>query len=257
MRRYAAGCFAPGEPITLQGLPVGEYQLLAGVLAAESLLANASAPFFAVAEPLAREPSAAPGSASVFEPTYEWRELRREQSVPAGLEIQLPLDGAPRRARIPSEWRLQLYLGKGYSFFRADVSRGTPLRALEEQAAAYVAARRRASAIARLAPAWAGGCVALWHGAERLAPSMTAEEAQLFARRGKLVARPCDGAAPHAGAVEAEAKANSHPRAVHSGGAEPEMAAPADGTADSSAGASYAWGGTHALMVYEPPPDSE
>lgn len=44
-------------------------------------------------------------------PSYEWREVYPWQSIPPGLEVQLPLDGVTqRRARIPPCWRLQLYV---------------------------------------------------------------------------------------------------------------------------------------------------
>ena len=47
----------------------------------------------------------APGE---FVPSREWRRVVGD-SVPAGLDVRLPLDGADKEARIPKRWRLQLY----------------------------------------------------------------------------------------------------------------------------------------------------
>ena len=75
-----------------------------------------------------------PRGATEFVPDDEWRPVG-EQSVPAGLDIRLPLDGSEKLARVPPSWRLQLFVeppdaGRGF-FFRADVTRDTPIRALE------------------------------------------------------------------------------------------------------------------------------
>ena len=50
-RPYANGCFAPGQPITLQRLPHGDYELDASLRAgpADARLANATRVHFAVA----------------------------------------------------------------------------------------------------------------------------------------------------------------------------------------------------------------
>ncbi len=46
-----------------------------------------------------------------FVPSYEWQRVYPWQSVPPGLEVQLPLDGTgQKRARVPPSWRLQLYI---------------------------------------------------------------------------------------------------------------------------------------------------
>lgn len=59
-----------------------------------------------------------------FVPSYDWQLVRPWQSVPPGLEVELPLDGIKlKRARIPPAWRLQLYVpgeeggGKYNGFF--------------------------------------------------------------------------------------------------------------------------------------------
>lgn len=49
-----------------------------------------------------------------FVPSYEWQQVYPWQSIPPGLEVQLPLDGAgKKRARVPPAWRLQLYVPGG------------------------------------------------------------------------------------------------------------------------------------------------
>lgn len=49
-----------------------------------------------------------------FVPSYEWQQVYPWQSVPPGLEVQLPLDGVgQKRARVPPSWRLQLYIPEG------------------------------------------------------------------------------------------------------------------------------------------------
>lgn len=46
-----------------------------------------------------------------FAATYTWQDVQEWQSLPAGLEIVLPLDGlGKKRARIPPVWQLQKYV---------------------------------------------------------------------------------------------------------------------------------------------------
>mmetsp|Transcript_4262 Transcript_4262/g.10115 ORF Transcript_4262/g.10115 Transcript_4262/m.10115 type:complete len:239 (+) Transcript_4262:52-768(+) len=74
-----------------------------------------------------------------FVPTYEWQSLSESQSVPAGLEIRLPLDGVSQKeARIPPTWRLQLWLGKELGFFRPEVKRKMQLRELRTAIAEHL-----------------------------------------------------------------------------------------------------------------------
>jgi len=49
----------------------------------------------------------------LFEPSYEWREVGA--SVPAGMEIRMPLDGSHlKTARIPPTWQLRVRIpGRG------------------------------------------------------------------------------------------------------------------------------------------------
>jgi hypothetical protein len=194
-RPYANGCFAPGQPITLQRLPHGDYELDASLRAgpADARLANATRVHFAVA------PEASADEAPAFEPSYEWQQVLPQQGVPAGLEVHLSVDGSgDRRARIPDPWRLQLYLGRARGFLRLDVGRRTRVREVE------AAAAQAASSHVRHAAAAVRVCGArLLDGGAALDPEQTAEEAALFSRRGRLEARleACDG-----GHVDVEAE---------------------------------------------------
>ena len=195
LSRYAKGCFAPGQPITLQRLPHGDYELDASLRAgpADARLANATRVHFAVA------PEASADEAPAFEPSYEWQQVLPQQGVPAGLEVHLSVDGSgDRRARIPDPWRLQLYLGRARGFLRLDVGRRTRVREVE------AAAAQAASSHVRHAAAAVRVCGArLLDGGAALDPEQTAEEAALFSRRGRLEARleACDG-----GHVDVEAE---------------------------------------------------
>ena len=54
-----------------------------------------------------------------FVPSYEWQPLDEDTAgVPPGLEVELPLDGRPRAARIPPSWQLRLWLGFELGFWR-------------------------------------------------------------------------------------------------------------------------------------------
>ena len=81
-------------------------------------------------------PSAAMSSAPLV-PTYDWQTLGAEQQVPPGLEVETPLDGRPRRARIPSLWTLTLWLGRKHGTLRVrDVGRHTCVGEVHEAVAA-------------------------------------------------------------------------------------------------------------------------
>ena len=128
----ASGCFAPGQPVTLQRLPHGDYELDASLRAgpADATLANATRVHFAVA------PEASADDAPAFSPSYEWQQVLPQQGVPAGLEVHRSVAGSgDRRARIPDPWRLQLYLGRARGFLRLDVGRRTRVREVEAAAA--------------------------------------------------------------------------------------------------------------------------
>ena len=88
--------------------------------------------------------------AAAFEPTYDYQIVQAGQSLPSGLDVKLtlhdPHDGgenasakasssktaaAPRLARIPPTWRLQVWTGD--SFARADVGRFDKISVIEER----------------------------------------------------------------------------------------------------------------------------
>jgi len=45
-----------------------------------------------------------------FLPSYHWQQVEDWQTLPAGLEVRMPLDGGRPTARIPDPWRLQLWV---------------------------------------------------------------------------------------------------------------------------------------------------
>ena len=55
-----------------------------------------------------------------FVATKDWQPTHGA-SVPGGLDVRLPLDGRAAAAKLPDEWRLQLYIEEQKAFFRADV----------------------------------------------------------------------------------------------------------------------------------------
>lgn len=111
-----------------------------------------------------------------FVPSYEWQELPDSvQRVPPGLQIELPLDGAPRRARIPPCWQLRVWLGFEIGFWRHDsVTRGTTLGELRR-----AAAERAGVPLEKLQLLARGAAL-------REGDAATAEDARLFERRGEL-----------------------------------------------------------------------
>lgn len=79
-----------------------------------------------------------PMGLAIFKPTYEWQELSPSAILPAGLDVELPLDGSARRARIPRKWQLRSWLDDNHGFWRhADVSRTTTMGMLRQSAAQH------------------------------------------------------------------------------------------------------------------------
>lgn len=189
---YAKGCFSVSQPVTFQNLVAGNYALYAAAQNdAQDILVNASTVFFGVDD--GTRPGATPDRPPEFEPTYEWKDVLPGQSVPSGLEVHLALGENHRLARIPSTWRLQLYLGHQFGgFFRMDVRRDTLVSDIETAALAQMLRSRRS---AQLEEGEHGQerCAALFVGSERLPPSENVEQVALFQRRGnlKVDSRPC------------------------------------------------------------------
>tara|TARA_B110001452_G_scaffold16519_1_gene13518 strand:+ start:525 stop:1067 length:543 start_codon:yes stop_codon:yes gene_type:complete len=77
-------------------------------------------------------------SFGVFQPSYEWQELPDGAAVPAGLNVDLPLDGAPRRARIPPTWQLRTWVSDEHGFWRCDVGRSTTALQLRQKVAQHM-----------------------------------------------------------------------------------------------------------------------
>ena len=68
-----------------------------------------------------------------FSPSYKWQVIEPKAQLPAGLEVELPLNGNQGRARIPDRWRLQVWVEAKQCFYRRDdVGRGTTVGALRE-----------------------------------------------------------------------------------------------------------------------------
>ena len=112
------------------------------------------------------------GGGGGFVPTYEYQELADDvTTLPPGLQVDLPLDGSPRRARIPPRWTLSVWVSRGRGYFRTEVTRATTVGELD--------ARLRA---------WAGpasvGAELHFRGGARLGarPGATVEEVGLFGR---------------------------------------------------------------------------
>ena len=126
------------------------------------------------------------GGGGGFVPTYEYQELADDvTTLPPGLQVDLPLDGSPRRARIPPRWTLSVWVSRGRGYFRTEVTRHTTVGELD--------ARLRA---------WAGpasvGAALHFRGGARLgatappvaiAPGATVEEVGLFGRARDVEAR--------------------------------------------------------------------
>jgi hypothetical protein len=89
-----------------------------------------------------------------LQPSYEWQPVAAWQTVPPGMEVQLPLDpaaptttdddntvpasgatAAQKVARIPPRWQLQLYVEPDVGFLRTDVTAATTLAELRAAAA--------------------------------------------------------------------------------------------------------------------------
>jgi hypothetical protein len=216
-RPYASGCYAPGQPVTIQGLQPGSYRLAARALSADNAIQANATTYFGVSgrrdSGSPQDPSHAPPAerATEFVASYEWRAVRVGQSVPSGLEVRLELRregdaaGRSRMARIPPTWRLQLYLGRRLGFFRMDVARHTTTRDIEAAASAHLQSptmRRRLEASTRRSgegeaadergraqgQTSASYCVEVWDASARLPPG-TAEMLNLFGMRGRLSAK--------------------------------------------------------------------
>eukprot|EP00753_Platysulcus_tardus_P006814 PLAT14601.1.p1 GENE.PLAT14601.1~~PLAT14601.1.p1 ORF type:complete len:329 (+),score=110.58 PLAT14601.1:83-988(+) len=108
-----------------------------------------------------------------FHASYDWQPVLPGQSVPPGLEVQLPLDGSgAKRARIPATWQLQLWMGDKLGYLRLFVKRSDKL----------LRVRRAIAARAQLPMS----CVTLIQSDDANAPARllrddeTVEEARLF-----------------------------------------------------------------------------
>lgn len=76
----------------------------------------------------------------LFSPSYDWQPVEpNAQMLPAGLEVELPLDGQPGRARIPGRWRLQVWVEARECFYRRDdVARDTTVGTLRADIANFL-----------------------------------------------------------------------------------------------------------------------
>lgn len=116
-----------------------------------------------------------------FMPSYDWQEVQPWQSVPPGLEVQLPLDGVThKRARIPPAWRLQLYVPGGEEsggfFVRTDLRPDSTVLDLRQE----IARKSRVELPLER--------VKLTLGARTLEDDETANSLNLFNRQRELVA---------------------------------------------------------------------
>ena len=73
--------------------------------------------------------------AAIFEAAYEYRDVPEGATLPAGLQVEMPLDGAAKRARIPATWQLKVSIEGEY--LRQDVTRATTVTELRAAAAKH------------------------------------------------------------------------------------------------------------------------
>ena len=114
-------------------------------------------------------------AADVFSPSFEWRNVLESQSVPAGLDIRLPLDGGQKRARIPDPFRLQVYVDQ-LGFWRADVAKDDTVAQLEASLNAWAHHSDDDNRKRRLS----------YDGETPLHPNATAEDVDLFGHQSAL-----------------------------------------------------------------------
>ena len=94
------------------------------------------------------------------------------EALPAGLQVELPLDGRLRRARIPPSWTLRVWLNDELGFWRQAVTRSTSIAELRQSAAAF--ARVDDVESVRLT---------FGRSSASLCDELTAEEVDLFGRQ--------------------------------------------------------------------------
>jgi hypothetical protein len=115
----------------------------------------------------------------VLVPSYEWQTIPDGCAVPAGLQVDLPLDGRSRpRARIPPCWRLRVWVDSEVGFWAHECHRGTTVRELHQAAVAELAPARDRT----LRLSIAGQPVDAVGEAGR----QTVEEVRLFERRAQV-----------------------------------------------------------------------
>ena len=126
-----------------------------------------------------------PSQRRTFTPSYEWTAIDDDALVPAGLQIDLPLDGSSKRGRIPPTWALRVWLGDELGYWRTDVRRDTTFGELR-------AAVARFAAVAPSGVQWrlagAGARHDGMHETRLVADGETVESAGLFERTRELVA---------------------------------------------------------------------
>jgi hypothetical protein len=66
-------------------------------------------------------------SSSEFIPEYMWHDVAAGQTLPHGLEVTMDLSTGRKAARIPSTWRLQVWIDEVHRFFRKDVTADTEM----------------------------------------------------------------------------------------------------------------------------------
>jgi hypothetical protein len=187
---FAEGCFKLTQPITLV-LPAAAAAFIvkAAIARGAHVAATAQSGFATAAAPQ-------------FEPTYEWTTVPHGASVPAGLDVQLALDGAGKLARIPDPFQLQLGLSARLGVFRTSCARSTTVGELTAQLDAHLLERLRRHPMGGDEPLCATLAMRLAGGGDgerevELPLSLSAEELQLFRRQQRLSVRwrPCEYAA--------------------------------------------------------------
>eukprot|EP00238_Polyblepharides_amylifera_P005089 CAMPEP_0196593842 /NCGR_PEP_ID=MMETSP1081-20130531/76760_1 /TAXON_ID=36882 /ORGANISM="Pyramimonas amylifera, Strain CCMP720" /LENGTH=268 /DNA_ID=CAMNT_0041917949 /DNA_START=10 /DNA_END=816 /DNA_ORIENTATION=+ len=118
-----------------------------------------------------------------FISSYEWTPVTSHQDIPAGLEVELPLDGSgKKRARIPPVWRLQVDLGPVANFMRLSVQRSTTVQEINEAAAQHISARYKKKNI----NIPVGTCLRFLKDGEEIPARSNLEEVDWFGLAGKI-----------------------------------------------------------------------
>ena len=128
-------CVPVAQPyISLSQLGWGNYRVVSTVFGVDGAIQPGSPEGQVTA---AVEFTVIEDGATLVTPTYDWQPVESWQSVPPGMEVQLPLNGTgtTKVARIPPSWQLQVFIEPNVGFLRVDVTAATKLGEIRSAAA--------------------------------------------------------------------------------------------------------------------------